>query len=94
MLLECATEWHVRLKLEGMDPAGKWNPLAAAPEVSEGLLPVGLRRRAVEELKARGIRYFLAYDGDWYDDDYKSKAKQWGFTQVGEWNGARLYRLD
>ena len=30
----------------------------------------------------------------WEQKDFKKKAKLWGATQLGEHNGARLYRLD
>jgi len=94
VLLESAYEWEVQLKLEGMGPAGNWRTLAGAFEASEGLLPPRLRRKAVQELKARGVEYFLAYDFDWYAEDYKTKSKLWGMTLLGEASGARLYRLD
>jgi hypothetical protein len=94
VLLEGPFEWAVRLRLEGMDPAGSWKMLAGAPEESVGLLPSGLRRAAVEEVKTRGIEYFLVYDTDWFAEDYKTKSKLWGFNLLGEYKGARLYRLE
>ncbi len=95
VLLECAhDQYKIRLKLEGMDEAGKWKPLAAEPEASDGRQQFGLRRAAAEEIKARGIDYLLVYDFDYGAEDFKTKAKLWGATQLGEHNGARLYRLD
>ncbi len=94
-LLEGAhDQYKIRLKLEGMDEAGKWKQLAAEPEASDGRQQFGLRRAAAEEIKARGIDYLLIYDFDYGAEDFKTKAKLWGATQLGEHNGARLYRLN
>jgi hypothetical protein len=95
VLLECAhDQYKIRLELEGMDEAGKWKPLAAEPEASEGRQQFGLRRAAAEEIKARGVDYLLIYDFDYGAEDFKTKARLWGATQLGEHNGARLYRFD
>jgi len=95
VLLECAhDQYKIRLKLEGMDEAGQWKQLAAEPEASDGRQQFGLRRAAAEEIKARGIDYLLIYDFDYGAEDFKTKAKLWGATQLGEHNGARLYRLN
>jgi hypothetical protein len=94
-LLECShDQWKIRLKLEGMDGAGKWKTLADAPEQSEGKPMFGLRRAAAEEVKALGIDYLLVYDFDYQADDFTMNARSWGATLLGEHNGARLYRLD
>jgi hypothetical protein len=95
VLLECAhDQWNIRLKLEGMDDAGKWQTLSDAPEQSEGKPLFGLRRAAAVEVKALGIEYLLIYDFDFRADDFTKNARSWGATLLGEHNGARLYRLD
>src|SRR5262249_12943351 len=95
VLLECAhDQYKIRLKLEGRDETGKWKTLADKPEESEGRQQFGLRRAAAEELKARGIDYALIFDFDFGAEDFKTKAKVWGATLLGEHNGARLYRFD
>jgi hypothetical protein len=94
-LLECShDQYKIRLKLEGMDDTGKWKTLADAPEQSEGVPMLGLRRAAAEEAKARGIDYLLIYDFDYGAADFMNNARSWGLTLLGEHNGARLYRLD
>src|SRR5437868_5588139 len=52
----------VRLRLEGLDDTGRWQVLAAAPQVSDAAHPLGLRRAIAEELKRRGIDYLLVFD--------------------------------
>ena len=95
VLLESAhDQWKIRLKLEGMDDAGKWKTLSDAPEQSEGKPLVGLRRAAAEEVRALGIDYLLVYDFDYRFDDFTKNARSWGVTLLGEHNGARLYHID
>jgi len=95
VLLECAhDQYKIRLKLEGMDEAGKWRTLADAPVESEGAGRNGLRRAAAEEAKARGIQYVLVYNYDFSAEDLLKNGKLWGATLLGEHNGARLYRFD
>jgi len=95
VLLECSRDqYKVALKLEGRDESGAWKLLSDAPEQWEGTLELGLRRGAVEELKALGITHLLLFDHDFGADDFRTKGAVWGVTQLGEWYGARLYRLD
>jgi hypothetical protein len=86
-------QWGIRLKLEGRDAAGQWKPLAQAPQASDAPVPPGLRRAAAEELKRRGIDYLLVFDGEFGADDLRGNSELWGIRQVGEYKGARLYRL-
>jgi hypothetical protein len=86
-------QWGIRLKLEGQDAAGQWKLLAAEAQASDAPVPPGLRRAAAEELKRRGIDYLLVFDGDFGADDLQGNAGLWGIRQVGEYRGARLYRL-
>src|SRR5262249_47794616 len=94
VLLECPFDWEIRLSLEGMTAEGTWKKLVGGPQHSLAPLPPGFRRAATREAKARGIEYFLAYDTDWYADDYKNRSDEWGFRLLGEYNGARLYHLE
>ena len=95
VLLECShDQYKIRLKLEGMDEAGKWKMLAEAPQPSEGPEPPGLRRAAAAEAKARGVDYLLIYDDDFSAEDFRRNSKLWGATLLGEHKGARLYRFD
>ena len=86
-------QWGIRLKLEGRDAAGHWKLLAAQPQIGDAPVPPGLRRAATEELKRRGIDYLLVFDGEFGADDLRANAGLWGIRQVGEYKGARLYRL-
>jgi hypothetical protein len=84
---------HVRLRLEGQDAEGQWKTLAASPGESELEPLFGLRRAAIEELKARGIGYLVVMATDLFADDFFSHPSLWGFRQVGEVSGYRLYEL-
>jgi hypothetical protein len=95
VLLECShDQYTIQIKLEGMDDTGKWKTLAEKPEESHAKPMIGLRRVAAEEIKARGVSYLLVYDFDYGSDDFMKYARAWGATEIGEHNGARLYRLD
>jgi len=94
VLIETApNQWGIRLKLEGRDGSGQWKALAAEAQASNAPVPAGLRRAAAEELKRRGIDYLLVFDGEFGADDLARNAGLWGVQQVGEYKGARLYRL-
>jgi hypothetical protein len=86
-------QWGIRLKLEGRDAYGRWNLLAAQPQTGDAPVPPGLRRAGAEELKRRGVDYLLVFDGEFGADDLGRNAGLWGIRQVGEYRGARLYRL-
>ena len=52
-----------------------------------------MRRAATDELKRRGFDYLLIFDGEYGADDLRGNAGLWGIQQLGEYKGARLYRL-
>jgi hypothetical protein len=94
VLIETApNQWGIRLKLEGQDASGQWKLLAAQPQASDAPVPPGLRRAAAEELRRRGIDYLLIFEGEFGADDLNRNPSLWGIRQVGEYRGARLYRL-
>jgi hypothetical protein len=84
---------QIRLRLEGMDPNGRWSTLSAAPGISEEAPPLGLRLAAVRELKRRGVGYVLVFDDEFGADDFRANQDLWGIRQIGETEGARLYQL-
>jgi hypothetical protein len=86
-------EGKIELRLEGLDAAGRWKVLSAPPQVSDAPLPPGLRRAAIEELKARGIRYMVVFDDDWHATDYMMNSYQWGIRQLLEERQIRVYEL-
>jgi hypothetical protein len=93
-LLACShDQYKIRLRLEGQDAAGVWKPLAAAPEPGEQPSLLGLRRTAIEELKARGILYLVIAGSDYYEDDFRKNPNRWGIREIAESNAYRLYRL-
>jgi hypothetical protein len=95
VLLECAhDQYKIQLKLEGMDESGKWKTLAAAPEQSDAPERFGFRRAVIDEIKRRGVNYFLTYESDYGETDFRNKSALWGLTLLAEQSGARLYRLD
>jgi hypothetical protein len=86
-------QWQVRLRLEGQGTDGSWKLLAAAPQTTEEVRPLGLRPAVAAELKRRGIDYILLFDRDLGADDVRRNTEQWRVRQVGEYKGARLYQL-
>jgi hypothetical protein len=94
VVLEAApNQYSARLRLEGLDAAGRWQLLAAAPAATDAPRPLGLRRAVAGELKRRGIDYLLLFDGDQVAEDLRLNADLWGTLAVGDYKGARLYQL-
>ena len=83
---------EVRLRLDGR-VNGAWMRLADRPEIGTESVPPGMRRAAAEELRRRGNDYLLAFDGEFGAEDLRQHAADWGIRQVGEYKGARVYRL-
>jgi len=93
--VECSRdEYKIRMKLEGMDEAGRWSMLSDKPEITDAPLPRGLRRTAIEELKSRGVTHLLVWDSDYGADEIRVNSAVWGVTQVRELGPIRLYKLD
>ena len=86
-------QWGVKLKLEGREPPGRWNTLAAAPTASDAARPLGLRRAAAEELKRRGIDYILVFDSDLGAAEIARTADSWGIELAGSYGQAKLYKI-
>lgn len=86
-------QYQIRMKLEGLDGAGTWITLADKPEIAETRVPMGLRRMAVQELKARAITHLLVWDSDFGADEIRVNAAVWGVSLVRELGPIRLYKL-
>jgi hypothetical protein len=71
-----------------------WVRLADNPEVTGLPVPLGLRRMATRELKARGIDYLLIQPGNFQEEDFLVNANLWGIRQVDEVDGARLFKIE
>jgi len=94
VLIETAPgQWGIRLKLEGRDARGVWRPLGGEPEIGTVAPPLGLRRAAAEEARRRGVDYLVMFDDETGAADYRLHAAGWGFREVGQAGGARLYKL-
>jgi hypothetical protein len=67
--------------------------LGGDPETSTVAPPLGLRRAAAEEAHRRGVDYLVLFDDETGAADYRLHAASWGLVEVGEVEGARLYKL-
>jgi hypothetical protein len=85
---------QVQLRLEGQGERGGWKLLSDQPEYSKAQLMRGLRRAAMQELRAAGIRYYLVAPGDPGADDFKANGKLWGLSPIAERGGTRLYYIE
>lgn len=95
VLLECSfDQYQSRVRLEGEDAQGRWRRIAGAPEESMAQSFKGLRAAAAFELKQRGVGYLLVQDFEFGAGDFQRHYKSWGLRQLGERNGARLYKIE
>jgi hypothetical protein len=92
--LELAPGQPLRLRLEGLDASGDWKLLCDVPQQAAARALHGLRRAAVEELKARGVDYIVVNDREAGAPDFWRNPEAWGITELGVRNATRLYRLD
>ncbi|MCS7027069.1 MAG: glycosyltransferase family 39 protein [Bryobacteraceae bacterium] len=85
---------QVRLRLEGQADTGPWKVLSQQPKFFKGSQMKGLRRAAMQELRAAGIRYYLVAPGDPGADDFRVNSKLWGIKLLAERAGTRLYYIE
>jgi hypothetical protein len=88
-----ADQYGVRLELDGETADGAWQRLAEQPVRSEGAPYLGYRLAAMEELKRRGIGYFLCFDDEAWSADLRRDRDLWGIEEVGGAADGRLYRI-
>jgi hypothetical protein len=93
VVLECAPSSEAHVQLELLNSHGRWTPMTDTPEESRMDAPMGLRRAAALELKARGIGFMLI-DSDFFAKDMKMYKGYWGITELAFINGTYLYRID
>jgi hypothetical protein len=92
---ECSRDqYKARMKVDVLDPAGKWTTVSTDPEDMSGTQWAGLRRAATAEVKAAGVSYILIEEGDFGARDYIDKAPLWGWRQVDEKAGAHLFYIE
>ena len=84
---------NTRIRLDTMGGDGQWTTLSDHPEESVNPIHFSLRRAAVEEFKARGIRYVLMRPENFGADDLRRYTVAWGLTLAGVADPARLYYL-
>ena len=92
--LDRAPEPESKLQVEVPDAHGRWAPLTDNFEASVLDVPAGLRRAATLEMKARGIRYLLVNDTDFFAEDMRKYPSFWGVIELYSNETARLYLID
>jgi hypothetical protein len=83
----------IRLKLDGQDEAGRWAPLAGAPQISDAAPPLGLRQAAMEELRRCGVDYILTFGDEGETRDLRAHPAQWGIREIAHYQETKLYEL-
>jgi hypothetical protein len=87
--------YQTKVKLEGLDPQGKWATILNQPVETSRPTRVNLRLAAASEFKARGIRYVLIEKSDIRSEDFRLYTKLWGMKCLGDWNSvAWLYQIE
>ncbi len=87
-------QWGVKLRLEGRDEQGRWKELSPEAVLSNAAPPIALRKAATEELKRDGITHLLVTEENFNWQDFRDNAPLWNICEVGQVDGARLYRLE
>ena len=85
---------ETKVRLDGMDEAGKWAAVSSEPLETRTAMNVNLRLAASSELKARGVRYVLISKDDIGAADYRRYGSLWGLKPVGEVAFWRLYYIE
>jgi len=89
--IETSPEYlRTRLKAEVLRD-GVWQGLSSEPEESTLHPPRPMRRMAIREMKARGVKYLLLHAGDLGAEDFRQDPEGWGLEIVAEGYGATLY---
>jgi hypothetical protein len=92
--LDLAPDQQSKVQVEILDGRGRWVPLTDSSETVVLDVPTGLRRAATLELKARGIRYLLVNDTDFFARDMRKYPSFWGVTELHSSETARLYLIN
>jgi hypothetical protein len=83
-----------KVQVEVLDNHAHWVPLTDSSETLPLDVPAGLRRAATLEMKARGIRYLLVNDTDFFAEDMRKYPSFWGVTELHSNETARLYLIN
>jgi len=84
----------LRVRLEGRDAAGNWQPLPGPPVESFVPAPPAIRRMIARELLRQGVGYILVPDSFAVAADLRARRADWGVTALGASGGVTLYRVD
>jgi hypothetical protein len=85
---------RIHVRLDGLEPSGKWIVLADPAERFEGSPPLRMREMAADEFLARGIRYVLLRRGDYVMDDFYANPAAWRAVRVADDSEYFLYRFE
>ncbi len=88
-----ADQLEVRLRLEAQDHWGRWQVLVDAPQPGELPPPLGLRREATRELRARGVGYLSILDSDFGARDFRANPRLWALKLLGQRGPTALYEI-
>ncbi|HLI86630.1 MAG TPA: discoidin domain-containing protein [Bryobacteraceae bacterium] len=91
--LDEATQPGSKVQVEVLDARGRWIPLTDSCETEPLDTPGGLRRAATLALKAKGIRYLLVRNTDFFANDMRENAAFWGVTELHRSESASLYLI-
>jgi hypothetical protein len=83
-----------QVELDILTPDGKWTAMGVKPVQYEMAPPMGLRRKATQELKRRGVTHIMLQINEFGGEDYERRQEDWGITKVKESFGARLYKIE
>ncbi len=83
-----------KMRPEGRDRTGNWQPLAGPPAESIVPAPPATRRLIARELLRQGIGYILVPDSFPVAADLRARTADWGVTPLGTSGGVTLYRVD
>jgi hypothetical protein len=82
------------IHLLGMDDDGQWHELSSRSSIAPVPITGNMRKEAVRQLMARGIRYLLVTPAAFGANDFTARPAAWGIRPSGESGGAYLYWLD
>lgn len=95
VLLETTNDqYQAELQLYVQSENKDWLLVKEPPQTKEVPQLRGLRRAAMEELRARNIHYILAMPDDPAAKDYFSNRILWGIRLLADRAGARIYAIE
>lgn len=89
-----ADQHSIQLRVDVEREDGRWESIAAEPEIRPLDLPTDLRRMVTDDLRRLGFTHVVIHRQEFLASDVEKNPGHWGMTLVGEAPNARLYRLD